>query len=397
MASDLRRPSTPLIQRVTGEYGSFNVFQLMRLLLRRGRGRNWPTGERLRFRAELGAAFQGAEITRLMPHKAPERVENPVPGTKVLPQRVTLQTSNYCIASELGPLPAPFLEWLREQPRDGGAMSAFINVFNQRIHVLRYELKQRSLRALDPAMPADTVYAAQLASLLGLGSPDQQAQIPLPKRAWLGMAGLLINSRRSAEVVSMVLSRYLGVAVYLETLVGRWRDIESVDRSALGSRVQRLGRSSLLGQRMWDRQADVRLVVGRMPFERVLSLLPLRASRAGEKLPVSRHAPLVSMIHLLLDRRHDCEVLIDIETASIPPSTLMKARGGAGLRLGQTAWLLPTRTAHQAGEDGAAPVEHASDGAETVVPVSRVRFRVNAYGMEPGDGAAASAGKGVGA
>ncbi len=68
-------------------------------------------------------------------------------------------------------------------------MSAFINVFNQRIHVLRYELKQRSLRALDPAMPADTQYAAQLASLMGLGLQDQQAQIPLPKRAWLGMAG----------------------------------------------------------------------------------------------------------------------------------------------------------------------------------------------------------------
>jgi type VI secretion system protein ImpH len=358
---------------MAGQYGSFNVFQLMRLLLRCGRGRNWPTGERLRFRAELGAGFQGSEITRLVPHAVPPRPKNPAPGTKRTPQRVTLQTSNYCIASELGPLPAPFLEWLRDQQRDGGsAMSDFVNVFNQRIHVLRYELKQRSLRALDPALPADTQYAAQLASLMGLGLPDQQKQIPLPMRAWLGMAGLLINNRRSADVVSMVVSRYLGVPVQLEALVGRWRDIEPADRSALGSRQQRLGRSTLLGQRMWDRQSDVRLVVSRMRFDRVLSLLPLRASRAGEKLPPSRHAPLASLIHLLLDRRHDCDVLIDVDTDSIPASHLQKAGQGTGLRLGQTAWLLPERAA----------LDEAISPSEKVVPVSRVQFRVNAYDID---------------
>lgn len=367
MASGRWRPSPALNELVIAQYARFNVFQLMRLLLRRGPGRNWPTGQRLRFQAELGAPFQGTEITRLaaVPARKPVRDSAPA-GTD--PARIALHTPNYCIGSELGPLPAPFLEWIRDQQRSGaGAMAAFLNMFNQRIQVLRYELKQRSVRALDPALPADTRYAEQLAALMGLALPGQQAQIPLPKRAWLGMAGLLINNRRSADVVAQVMARYLGVPVRLQMLVGRWRDIEPGDRISLGRCTQRLGRSSLLGQRMWDSQAGVRLEIGRMTFERALALLPLRQSRALERLPQSRHAAFVSLIHLLLDRRHDCDVQVSIATDSIPPAWLTRAGEGVGLRLGQTAWLAPDR------DEGMRARQDAA------LPVSLLRLRVAAY------------------
>ncbi len=56
------------------------------------------------------------------------------------------------------------------------------------------------------------------------------------------------------------------------------------------------------------------------------------------------HFALASMLHLLLDRRHDCEVLIDIDTARHPAIASEKGRDAVlGLRLGQTAWLLPVR------------------------------------------------------
>jgi type VI secretion system protein ImpH len=357
MAANFGHPGPALNRAALERYGNFNVFQLMRLLLLREDGGSWPPERRLRFRAELGASFQGAEITRLQ--LPPADADGAQGGP------VTLHTPNYCVASEIGPLPAPFLEWVREQQRDGStAMAAFLNLFNQRIHLLRYELKQRNLRTLDTATPEDTRFAEQLAALMGLGLVDQQRQLQqLPKRAWLGLAGLFVNNRRSAAVIGKIMSSYLRAPARLQSLVGRWRDIEGADRIALGRKNNRLGQNSLLGGRMWDPHAAVCLSVGRMDFKRVIDLLPLRKRQKYEELPVSRHGDLSSLIRLLLDRRYDCEVQIEVDRGSIPPAYLDRSKPGVGMRLGHTAWLVS-----DAKQDGATPPGPAV-----------VRFRVDAY------------------
>ena len=330
---------------IIGQYARFDVFQLVRLLQRKPgahAGGEWPVGLRLRFSADLRASFAGHEVTRLSRAKAmPDFRQEARVGQK-LPARIELRTPNYCVASELGPLPEPFLEWVRDQERlRGHGMAAFLDVFNQRVHVLRHELKQRSLRTLDPALPGQTRYAAQLAALMGMALPAQQAQIPLPMRAWLGLAGILANTRRSAAVVAQVLSAYTGVPCRLQTMVGRWRDIEPSDRIALGRKRHALGRQSLLGSRTWDAHASVRLSVARMGYDAVGALLPLRSTHVGDVQPGAAHHGLVAMVRMLLDRRYDCDVELTLDSATVPPSRLqLPWRGdGLGLRLGQTAWL----------------------------------------------------------
>lgn len=336
-------PVTPvsLNQAIAGQYARFDVFQLVRLLQHHADG-TWPVGQRLRFRADLRASFAGHEVTRLTRAKAMPSFRHEARLGRKMPARLELRTPNYCVASELGPLPEPFLEWVRDQERVGGhAMAAFLDVFNQRVHVLRHELKRRSLRALDPAKPAQTRYAGQLAALMGVALPAQQAQIPLPMRAWLGLAGLLVNTRRSAVVVAQILTAYIGVPCRLQTMVGRWREIEQADRIALGRRQHALGRQSLLGRYTWDAHASVRLHVAPMRYDAACALLPLRPAREGEAQPNAAHEGLVAMVRMLLDRRYDCEVELLLHSDSVPPSRLQLPwrGGGLGLRLGQTAWL----------------------------------------------------------
>ncbi len=348
MATVGGQPSSALSRILGEQFGRFDVFQLVRLLLHRG-GRNrpgepWPIGLRLRFRADLRAGFPGREVTRLGRAKAIPGFRLEARTARSLPPCIEIRTPNYCLASELGALPEPFLEWVRDQERMGGqaqAMAAFLDVFNQRIHVLRHELKRASLRALDPALPAETRYAGRLAALMGMGLPAQQRQIPLPMRAWLGLAGPLGDSRKSAAVVCRVLSTYLGVACRLDMLVGHWRDIEPCDRIELGRARHALGRDSLLGRRAWDARAAVRLHIAPMSFVNVCKLLPLRPQRPGEALPDAAHLSLVAMLRLLLDRRFDCEVGIEIDPDTLPPPYLRPSRrsGAVGMRLGQTAWL----------------------------------------------------------
>lgn len=341
MATAGRQPSLALNRVLVDGYGRFNVFQLVRLLRHR-HGEAWPIAQRLRFRADLRAHFPGQEVTQLSQAKPLSAFRSEFRMGQKMPMRIELRTPNYCLASELGALPEPFLEWVRDQERVGGrAMAAFLDVFNQRIHILRHELKQRSLRALDPALPADTRYAGTLAALMGVALPSQQQQMPLPMRAWLGLAGLLVNCRKSAMVVGQVLSAYLGVQARLEMLVGSWRDIELPDQIDLGRKNHALGTVSLLGRRTWDARAAVRLWVPALPYHACCTLLPLRPSRPGEVLPLNAHRGLVAMIRLLLDRRFDCEVVLHLDPATVPAPRL-HARPqdkGLGLRLGQTAWL----------------------------------------------------------
>lgn len=341
MATAGGQPGPSLIGAVVGQYARFDVHQLVRLLRHRNEG-PWPVDARLRFRADLGAAFPGHEITRLSkaPSMPPFRLAMRERGE--MPVRVELRTPNYCVASELGSLPEPFLEWVREQERMGGhAMGAFLDVFNQRVHVLRHDLKSAAVRALDPAPPEATRYAAQLASLMGLGLKAQQAQVPLPMRAWLGLAGLMINTRKSGAVVAQILGAYLGVPCRLRMLVGRWRPLEPRDRICLGRCGHRLGEGALLGRSTWDARAAVALDVGFVSFDRLCALLPLRAQRPGESWPASGHRGLLSMIRLLLDRRFDCDVSIAVDADTVPLPVLRGTpdTGDVGLRLGQTAWL----------------------------------------------------------
>ena len=368
-------PPVSLNRAIIGQYARFDVFQLVRLLQQKPGaqvGGEWPVSLRLRFRADLRASFAGHEVTYLGLAKDMPAFRHEVRAGQKLPARIELYTPNYCVASELGPLPEPFLEWVRDQERLGGhAMAAFLDVFNQRVHVLRHELKQRSLRTLDPALPGNTRYAAQLAALMGVALPAQQAQIPLPMRAWLGLAGVLVNTRRSAAVVAQVLSAYIGVPCRLQTMVGRWRDLEQSDRIALGKKRHALGQQSLLGSRTWDAHASVRLKVARMSYDAVGALLPIRPSHAGDAQPDAAHHGLVAMVRMLLDRRFDCDVELTLDSATVPPSRLQLPwrGGGLGLRLGQTAWLgMPT----------GAPV-----GTPTGAHTDRtVRFTVSAFDAE---------------
>jgi type VI secretion system protein ImpH len=154
--------------------------------------------------------------------------------------------------------------------------------------------------------------------------------------------------------VAQVLGAYLGVPCRLQTMVGRWRAIEQSDRIALGRKRHALGQQSLLGRRTWDAHASVRLIVARIGYDAACALLPLRPTHAGDIQPGTAHHALVAMIRMLLDRRFDCEVVLNLDSATVPPSYLRLPwrNGGLGLRLGQTAWL---------GKHGGRPVRFTVD------------------------------------
>jgi type VI secretion system protein ImpH len=344
-----------LKQHVLRQHGDFNVFQLLRLLLSKPGATSsgetslvklMPITQRLRFSADLSSAFPAREFTQL---RAQQVAINTAAGV-VSEEIIHINTTNFCIASVLGPFPEPFTEWVRDLVGERvPAMADFLDIFNQRTNLLRYELKQAQTIALNSLAPAETGVAQDLAALMGLGTPQLAEQLPLPPRAWLGLAGLLANRRKSAATLVHVLNLVLQAKVTLTPLVGSWQTIEAQDSTRLGISNQQLGQRTVLGQRVWDQQACIRLEIETLDYANACQLLPpnqceremLATDPAAYTSYFSRFS---SLLLLLLDTLVDCEVVLHITESSIPSAWLTQPTNVVGvfaapMRLGQTAWL----------------------------------------------------------
>ncbi|HZX31765.1 MAG TPA: type VI secretion system baseplate subunit TssG [Rhodocyclaceae bacterium] len=347
MAAPGWRTADPLARRLRQDYAHIDFYQLVRLLLaerRQQAGGTAPTESvtareldaAVRFGANLEGAFPGREVCGLQDGK-PEDGGKPASG----PAEVAV--NNYCIAGAQGPLPDPYTEWVRDQVREGnGDTAAFLDLFNHRFNALRYRLKARHRPVLEGTAPEKGRIADYLSALMGMLGTELSGQAPLPRRALLGLAGLLSNARRSPPVLLAALRTYLGVPVALQPFQGNWRPIEKSDRMALGRSNCRLGQNSFAGTRIWDEHAEISLVVGPIDYSRFVRLLP------EKKADYSQFANLV---RYLLDRRHDCRVIFLVRGGEAAPQrqlTVQPEAGRQGLYLGHTAWCAADETAPEA-------------------------------------------------
>lgn len=318
MAAHGWRSTRPLSAQLREQCTGFDYYQLVRLLLAEHDAAGAPRDALdacVRFGADLSAAFPGREVASLREQG----------GTRP----VRLGTNNYCVAGVLGPLPEPFIEWLRERVRDGDdAMLRFLDLFNHRLNTLRYALKSRFNPGLNNHHPQDTDNAVYLAATIGLFQPGFADQLPVPRRALLAVAGLLSDQRRSAAMIGQVLGLLMDMPVRVEQLVGGWLPIEAEQHIALGRANSRLGGETPLGRRFWDPQGRIALHLGPLPYARFCALLP------GGAL----HARFKALVRHLTDRQVDCRICLTLAPATLPPRRLSAHPDAATMRLGYTAW-----------------------------------------------------------
>jgi type VI secretion system protein ImpH len=304
-------------------YAHFDWYQLVRLLLvERAQPDYTGTVESLtepdsliRFRADLSLAFPANEVTGVL-DTSPDR-------------QVTVLSPNYSVAGYLGPLPESLVEWLQERRAAGDrAMADFLDLFNHRIACLRYRARARLYPSLDPRAPQDTPWAARLAATMGLATPELTRQLPLPERTLLGLAGLLGNPRRNIDTLERSIACYFGSRVQVLPLCGAWHSMPASDQTRLLRQNSMLGKTTLLGSRLWDQAAQLEIRIGPLPYTQLCEFLP-----TGARFPA-----LVGLLRFLTDRQVDCRVCLLTDGSTAPRATLRYEKGGAE-KLGQTTWL----------------------------------------------------------
>ncbi len=232
-----------------------------------------------------------------------------------------------------GPLPLHLTEYARNRRRNhhDPTFQHFADIFHHRVLSLFYRAWANARPTVSFDRPEEDRFALYVGALIGLGMDSLRDRDAMPDLTKLHFAGHLANQTRHAEGLGSVLSAFFAMPVRIECFVGAWLSLAPGDRMRLGSSAASgsLGRSALIGGRVWTRQHKFRVVFGPLSFEEYQRLLP-----GGESL--HRLIPIV--------RNYAGDTLIWDVNLILRREDVPAIRLGQAGRLGWTSWLMPRRS-----------------------------------------------------
>lgn len=231
-----------------------------------------------------------------------------------------------------GPMPLVFTEYVRDRARNHAdpTLARFLDVFHHRLLTLFYRAWAHTQPVVQQDRPGDDRYAAWLGAAIGLDRATR-GRDSLPDNAKLHQAGLLGARSRHPEGLRKLLSHHFGVPVAVQQHVGHWLMLPGEERSHLGtafgrSRAMRLGRTTTIGHKVWDRQYSFRIVLGPLSLAQYLGFLPGK--------PGWQQLQDAVVLYAGMDKRWDVELCL--AGTEVPPPRL--GRREPPFRLGLTSW-----------------------------------------------------------
>lgn len=238
-----------------------------------------------------------------------------------------LQVRFFGLLGPNGPLPLHLTEYAVQRQRHAGdqSLARFLDIFHHRWLSLFHRAWVQASPTASLDRPQHDRFSHYVGALIGYGQPELRERSTVPELAKQFFAGLLSRGVRHVEGLATILQSFFRVPVTIEPLIGQWMPLQAEDRSRLGAMNAgaRLGRGATLGQRVWDRQHKLRVVLGPLSLLQYQDLLP--GSQAGHRLH--------DWVRAYFGHDMDCEVQLVLAGAEVPRAAL-----GSFAALGWTAW-----------------------------------------------------------
>jgi type VI secretion system protein ImpH len=300
MSTPQRCPSRALIEQLLEQPHRFEFFQAVRLIERWltdhavSAGSDFaaaPLPAQLHFRNSLSLSFAPAEIEALKALLSPACREDGEGGLqKNAIKRLTLTPAFMGLLGISGTLPLVYTEkiYQLEVLNRESAMRGFLDIFTDRAVALFYAAwKKNRLHFSYESKPerGKNSLSAMLLSLAGLGQPSLRARLHsqhggVHDETLAFFSGTLQQRNLSAQQLTQLLSRYFGVQVQAQQFHGRWYTFPEHARWRLGGAGNGvLGTSTLIGERMWQRDLSIKLTLwplDHLHFQRFLPGAPGR-------------------------------------------------------------------------------------------------------------------------
>ncbi|MDE2430554.1 MAG: type VI secretion system baseplate subunit TssG [Burkholderiales bacterium] len=286
MFAEKRRFEPSVIQRLLDEPHKFQFFQTVRMLelwlKRHGEVSETAVANYLRFKNRIALSFPASEIEAL--NASPKgKVKTDTDLLHALEndelEFINITPSFMGFLGSNGALPYHYTERIATHQiyQKDEAPRAFLDTFSNRSLALFYkawckyrlELKYE-LNGLDQFLPL-------LLSIAGLGNASLQKELSddagVLNESLAYYAAAIRHRPVSAMYMQKVLSDYFSVPFVLQQFIGCWYQVPPEQQTRLGGVNVNLGSGALLGQRVWQRDLRVRILIGplnRAMFEKFL-------------------------------------------------------------------------------------------------------------------------------
>lgn len=360
MRTARRRIDPGLIEQLAADPQRFEFFQAVRLLERHfiaeaGDGAASPVADRVRFRNTIGLGFAPSQVEALAieydgdehgaapasastdgtgPAAAGDGGKPPAPpSTPAGLHRTVLTPAFIGLLGRHGVLPLHYTERIAERERyhRDHAARAFFDLFSNRAVGQFYRAWKKYRLPLEYESDRRNRFLPQVLALCGLGQSALRDRLregsgAVDDESIAHFAGLLRQRPLSAAALEQVLAAYFRIPVRIEQFVGKWYTLPAGQKSSLGGSNALLGKTALLGERVWQRNLCVRVHLGPLARQRYRAFLP------GRELAAALH----KLITLAAGTQFEFEIRPVLRAADVAPCSLA---ADDGARLGFDAFL----------------------------------------------------------
>jgi type VI secretion system protein ImpH len=304
---------------------------------------SWVDGE--------GVPVGGAKAIPASEPSALERMLNAV-EPEALPQhaaqidRIDMTPAFMGLLGVSGTLPLFYTEMMaqRELYQKDYAPRAFMDVFSHRSVSLFYQAWRKHRLPIQYEADRQNKFLPLVLSLAGVGQKGLRNRLggergAVADEALAFYAGALQQRTLSVKQLQQVLQDYLRVPVAIEQFVGRWYQLPDAGKfflgvtarqgGAMGSLNGVLGKSAMLGERVWQRDLRMRVVLG-----------PLNHAKFRRFLPGGKGADaLKELITMLSGVSLEYEINLQLRRDDVEGCTLDSQRPATAARLGWDTFL----------------------------------------------------------
>jgi type VI secretion system protein ImpH len=334
MHAPQRRFEPAVIERLFAVPHRFEYFQAVRLLelwlKRQGAPHHGVVANFLRFQNSTSLNFPASQIEAI--HTEPRDLERDLGALKyirITPAFMGLLGGN-------GALPAHYTDRVAAHAlykKDDGPR-AFLDTFSNRSLALFYEAWRKYRLELNYQGEGKDGFLALLLGLAGLGNDSLRKRLANDHGGAVldesvgYFAAALRHRPASAVQIARVLAEYFGQPVRAEQFIGCWYAVPPAQQTALGAGNCMLGAGAMAGERVWQRDLRLRLLVG--PLDRAGFDVFLPGGSAARALK--------SMLTMFTGVSLEYEVQLVLRAADVHGVSIAEQRDGG--RLGWDTYLV---------------------------------------------------------
>jgi type VI secretion system protein ImpH len=347
MPTEKRRFEPAVIERLFREPYRFEYFQAVRMLelwlKRHGRPQHDAIAHDViaryvRFQNSTSLSFPASQLEAIQPEPRDLECGAHALGKALQEARlgyIRVTPSFMGLLSSTGVLPAHYTERIadHQQRQSDAGPRALLDTFSNRSLALFYAAWRKYRLHFKYQVDGQDTFLPLLLALAGLGHDALRRRLAHDRDGALldetiGYFAASIRQRPpSAVQMGRVLSEYFGQPVRIEQFVGAWYDVPPAQQTVLGHPTAVLGTSAMAGDRVWQRDLRLRVVVGPLDHAGFTAFLPGGlAARA-----------LKSLLGLLAGVTLEYEVDLILRGAAVRSTVLGPAPSG---HLGWDAYLV---------------------------------------------------------